>query len=235
MVLWSIAFLIGLMGSMHCIGMCGPISMALPMPDRKLGTVLKVTLMYNLARSFSYMLLGALLGIIGFGFSLAGTQQVLSIVMGALMLVVILLPQKYRLRLEQAAGNPVAGKIKKGFGYFFKKRTTLAFAGVGFLNGFLPCGLVYMALAGALAIGDWQQSALYMGIFGLGTWPMMVSVNLAGNWWASSQWRHKFYKAVPVFTFVIAVMFILRGLNLGIPYLSPEIRVSAGEQIEACD
>ncbi len=234
-MLFSVAFMIGLMGSLHCMGMCGPISMALPVPNRTPVRVLQAAILYNISRTLVYMLLGAIIGLLGVSISFAAPQQNLSVAMGLLMLLFVIMPKAWTMAMEKRVGSQWAAKLKKGFGYFFRKRSLWSFAGVGLLNGLLPCGLVYLALAGALAIGDWQKSALYMGAFGLGTFPMMLSVNLLGNWIKGKSFYRNFYRLVPVFTLLIALMFILRGLNLGIPYLSPQLRTAAGTQVVQCD
>jgi len=92
---------------------------------------------------------------------------------------------------------------------------------IGFLNGFLPCGLVYMAIFGAIATGNALQGSLYMALFGLGTIPLMTSAIYLGNF-LNVQVRQRIRKAIPVFVAVIAGLFILRGLGLGIPYVSPK-------------
>ena len=89
------------------------------------------------------------------------------------------------------------------------------------LNGLLPCGLVYIAIAGAIGTGDVVQGTLYMILFGLGTIPMMLSISLAGNMIGLAL-RNRINKLIPVLVVVVGLLFILRGLDLGIPYLSPE-------------
>ena len=96
----------------------------------------------------------------------------------------------------------------------------------GLLNGLLPCGLVYAALAGAAATGGPLGGALFMAAFGLGTIPAMLAVSLAGRL-ITAPWRARFQRAVPVAMAVLAVLFIVRGLSLGIPYLSPDLSPEA--------
>lgn len=93
---------------------------------------------------------------------------------------------------------------------------------IGILNGFLPCGLVYLALAASLATGTLVGSVVYMAVFAVGTFPVMMAISLGGGLIPVS-FRQKAAKAIPVFVFAIGVLFILRGLNLGIPYISPKI------------
>ena len=90
----------------------------------------------------------------------------------------------------------------------------------GILNGFLPCGMVYMALTASLASGGIWQSATFMALFGLGTLPFMFAIVLLGNLMTTA-FRIKILKFVPVMMIVLGGLFILRGLELGIPYISP--------------
>ncbi len=91
---------------------------------------------------------------------------------------------------------------------------------IGMLNGLLPCGLVYMAIAGAIGTGGVAEGSLYMILFGLGTIPMLLSISLAGNIMSIAV-RKRINKLIPVLVVIVGVLFILRGLSLGIPYLSP--------------
>ena len=91
---------------------------------------------------------------------------------------------------------------------------------IGLLNGFLPCGLVYVALAGAITTGGWVMGGLYMVTFGLGTLPVMLAVSLAGRLLGTG-FRTKLTRLVPIAGTVLAMLFILRGLSLGIPFVSP--------------
>jgi sulfite exporter TauE/SafE len=93
---------------------------------------------------------------------------------------------------------------------------------IGILNGFLPCGLVYVALAGAIASGDAISGAAVMILFGLGTIPAMFAASVFGKF-INIGIRTKLRKAVPALAILLAAVFILRGLNLGIPYLSPRL------------
>ena len=113
-----------------------------------------------------------------------------------------------------------------------KKKTADTFLTIGFLNGFLPCGLVYMAVFASLAMQSAWQGSLYMALFGLGTIPLMTSAIYLGKF-LNQTVKQRIQKAIPVFVIVIGLLFILRGLGLGIPYLSPApITEIASSQIE---
>ena len=217
------AFLVGLVGSLHCIGMCGPIAIALPVPDSSNLSFFTGRILYNLGRVVTYSFLGAILGLVGSKIALAGAQQVVSIVLGVVIIIAVLLPQKYKNFFAQ---HPVIQKLahplKSNIGVLFSKGTFSAMFLIGILNGFLPCGLVYVALAGAIASGDAISGAVVMILFGLGTVPAMFAASVFGKF-INIGIRTKIRKAVPVLAIILGVIFILRGMNLGIPMLSPKV------------
>ncbi|OMP31206.1 sulfite exporter TauE/SafE family protein [Mangrovimonas sp. DI 80] len=219
-MLWT-AFILGLLGSLHCVGMCGPIAFMLPV-DRS-NTTKKVgqIAIYHLGRILAYSIMGFVFGLIGKSLYLFGIQQQLSIAIGIMMILAILLPQgKFSTSRLTAPIFKVISKIKQNLGNALQKRTADTFLTIGFLNGFLPCGLVYMAIFGAIANQNMLEGSLYMALFGLGTVPLMTSAIYLGKF-LSSEVKQRIQKAIPVFVVIIGLMFILRGLGLGIPYLSP--------------
>ncbi len=223
---WT-AFTLGLLGSFHCIGMCGPIALALPVGGNNFWERISAAFIYNSGRILTYSVFGLVFGIIGKTFALAGLQQWFSITVGVLIVLSILLPTLFK------AGNKITGfvtdftsRIKNGMRDFFRQRTFSSFFFIGTLNGLLPCGLVYLAVAGASATSGAIEGAAYMALFGAGTLPVMLSVIVAGNF-ISVNIRNHIRKAMPYMILLIGVLFILRGLNLGIPYISPKI--SKGE------
>jgi sulfite exporter TauE/SafE len=122
--------------------------------------------------------------------------------------------------------------VKSALGKELKKKSPDTFLTIGFLNGFLPCGLVYMAIFGAIASGNALQGSLYMAFFGLGTVPLMTSAIYLGNF-LNAQVRQRIRRAIPVFVVLIGCLFIVRGLGLGIPYISPEpIVETVGSNVE---
>ncbi|WP_282018673.1 sulfite exporter TauE/SafE family protein [Salegentibacter mishustinae] len=215
------ALIFGLLGSFHCVGMCGPIAFLLPVDHknnvRKLGQIS----LYHFGRLSSYAIIGLLFGLLGKGFSLFGLQQQLSILVGVLMILVILLPYK---KFSKYNGSKpifkIVSKVKSNLGKQLKRKSPDTFYTIGFLNGFLPCGLVYMAVFGAIASGTALEGSLYMAVFGLGTIPLMTTAIYLGNF-INLNIRSKIRKAVPLFVILIGLLFILRGMGLGIPYLSP--------------
>lgn len=216
------ALIFGLLGSFHCIGMCGPIAFLLPLDrDNKLNKLLQIFL-YHFGRIFSYAIIGLAFGVVGKSLALFGLQQQLSIIIGVIMLVLVLIPKrKFGKFNPENAGFKFVNKIKNHLGHELKKKRPDTFFTVGFLNGFLPCGLVYMAVLGAIAVGSAIEGSLYMVLFGMGTIPLMTSAIWISNIISVKSRKH-IRKLIPVFVGIIAVLFILRGLGLGIPYVSPQ-------------
>ncbi len=227
-MMWWTAIAFGLLSSFHCIGMCGPIALAVPVGNgNSLSSYFKFSL-YNLGRVISYSFLGFLFGMIGVGLHLAGFQQWVSIVAGAIIMlsvvIIYYLPKKSYLSF-------ITSIIQKPFQKFFTKKTTIAVFMMGVLNGLLPCGMVYLALAGATAQVDLFHSVGYMILFGLGTIPALFAIKISSDL-ITSTIKTKIRKLVPVFTLVIGLLFILRGLGLGIPMVSPEIITEKNEKGE---
>jgi hypothetical protein len=214
--------LIGLLGSLHCVGMCGPLALALPSASRGRREYVAGRILYNVGRVVTYVLLGALFGLVGRTFALAGWQQALSIVAGLVMLAAALSAHLIAPTFHLHTYRVVMTRL-------VAKRTNTALFGIGLLNGWLPCGLVYVALAGAAATGSVARGGMFMAAFGFGTLPAMVAVSLMGRA-ISAPVRLKFQRAVPIVLSVVAVLLILRGLNLGIPFVSPVL----ADQVNCC-
>jgi len=220
-MLWS-AFILGLFGGMHCAGMCGPIALALPAQKSFAAGFVRKSL-YNSGRVLTYSTMGAFAGLIGMSFNLAGWQQGLSIFLGVVLIGGLVMMGFKNLNIPMVGPVvKITHNVKKYFSIFLNKKSAGASIALGIINGFLPCGLVYIALTASMAAGSPESSALYMAIFGLGTFPMMLTISLAGHVIGPSL-RQRIYKIVPVFVFTLGVLFILRGMSLGIPYISPDL------------
>ena len=216
------ALTIGLIGSFHCIGMCGPIAVALPLGTAGLTGRAAGAMLYNIGRSITYGFLGAIFGLLGRGVELAGFQQWASILIGVVMILSVAFPVVFKGRFNPGKLiDGYSGGIIRRFRGLFGKHSFRNLFVIGLLNGFLPCGLVYVAVAGALNTNDMAMGILYMLVFGLGTIPIMLSISMAGNV-ISRKLRERVNKLVPPFIFLLGVLFILRGLSLGIPYISPK-------------
>lgn len=215
------ALLLGLAGSVHCAGMCGPIVVALPLHGNTIPQKIFGGTLYNLGRTLTYGAMGALFGLLGQGIQMIGFQQKISVVMGALMIISVLFPALFKNQYSMDKSMfSFVGKLKKTIGKMFSIRSFSSLFFIGLLNGLLPCGLVYMAIAGAIGTGDTAMGTLYMILFGLGTIPMMLTIALAGNI-LSQAIRRKINKLIPVLVVVVGLLFIVHGLSLGIPFLSP--------------
>lgn len=215
------ALIFGLVSSLHCVGMCGPIAMMLPVDRSNEAKRVLQILTYHLGKLSAYGSLGFVFGILGKGFFLAGMQQQLSIIVGIVMIVIAVVPEK-----EFAKYNfskpiyKIISSVKSSLGQQFKKKSFSSFFTIGLLNGYLPCGMVYVALFGALAMNSVQLGVLYMVLFGIGTIPLMSLVTYVSNVFSVS-FRSKIQKIIPIIAVCIGILFIMRGLGLSIPYISP--------------
>lgn len=224
-ILFSIAFMTGLAGSFHCVGMCGPIALALPVGKLTYVQATLSRILYNLGRIITYSTFGYVFGYFGSQLFVAGFQQQLSISIGLLMILFII-PSKL------AAFNPflkIVHLLQKSLGGFLSSKSLIGFLTLGILNGLLPCGMVYVALASAMATSSPLEGAIFMALFGLGTAPLMFSVSILPKF-LSLNARKTINKYLPVYSFLLAIFFIVRGLNLGVPYLSPKFEKTASNQ-----
>jgi uncharacterized protein len=228
MLFWS-AFLLGLLGSLHCAGMCGPLALALPATGNTRASYTLGRVVYNLGRITTYGLLGAVFGLVGMTFVLAGFQRWASIAAGAAILIGLLASTRYHVATPVSKG---VGWIRSGLGILLRRRTLSSMGLLGALNGLLPCGLVYAACAAAIGTGGLLAGVEYMLLFGLGTVPMMLSIGLIGKLVRLSV-RLRFQKLIPAGLALVAVLLILRGMSLGIPYVSPTL-TAAGADCPAC-
>ena len=215
------AFIFGLISSFHCVGMCGPIAMMLPVDHQNSTRKAFQVATYHFGRLTAYGTIGLIFGAMGKGFFLAGMQQQLSIAIGVLMIVFILVPE--RKLAQYNFSKPiykVISKVKSALGKQFKNKSYKSLFTIGLLNGFLPCGMVYVALFGAIAMQSVSYGIFYMLLFGLGTMPLM-SVVIYVNSFVTPNFRNKIQTFIPYVAVFIGCLFILRGLGLGIPYVSP--------------
>ncbi|CCG53122.1 Probable transmembrane protein of unknown function [Flavobacterium indicum GPTSA100-9 = DSM 17447] len=215
------ALIFGLISSLHCVGMCGPIAMMIPIDRNNPAKKVIQIMTYQLGRITAYASLGLVFGLLGKGFFLAGWQQQLSILVGVLMIVIALVPEK-----KLAAYNfskPIylfVSKVKQQLGQQFKRKSFKSLYLIGLFNGYLPCGMVYAALFGAIAMHSISLSILYMILFGMGTIPLMVVVIHVAQF-SKFKFKSQIQRIIPIIIVCIGILFILRGLGLDIPYMSP--------------
>ena len=216
-----LALTIGLTSSLHCVGMCGPIALSLGLnAENKLKFSVR-NLTYQFGRVTTYTLLGALLGVIGESFSFAGLQNYLSIAIGIIMIIMVMIPQFYENGATSLKPvNNIMIKVKMLLGKYLIRKDSKSLYIVGVLNGLLPCGSVYATLTAAIAMGSIAKSASFMFFFGLGTLPLMFATVLFGNFLSVNQ-RQTILKILPIITLLLGVLFVLRGLELNIPFISP--------------
>lgn len=213
------ALALGFLGSFHCIGMCGPIVLALPSHQQHRYVKIYSSLLYNIGRVITYGILGLIFGLLGEGIYLGGLQQILSIATGAIIVIVVLFPYILPAKMKQFSLMNYSW-FKNIFSKLFKSESYIAYLLIGLVNGLLPCGFVYIALSGALLVGNTLQGSLFMMLFGIGTIPAMFSLAMAGSF-VSLNFRNKIKKSIPYLSVIVGLILILRGLNLGIPYISP--------------
>lgn len=219
------AFILGLAGSLHCIGMCGPLVMSLPFRKEQGTLSASRFFFYHIGKLTTYSAFGAVAGLLGSSFAFFHWQQALSFIAGGALLLLTLLPF---LKRKLSFGTTVSTLYAR-----LHQRATQLPSSVylflsGLLNGLLPCGLVYAALAGAAATGHLYSAILFMFFFGLGTMPSLSSVIFLQH---KMQWKYRslLSKSSMYLSLAVALLLLLRGMNLGIPYVSPHINDTATE------
>jgi len=225
--------ILGIAGSLHCMGMCGPLLMALPFESEKRSLKFLRLFLYHAGRMSAYLLLGLIGGLAGHSVSLAGWQQALSIVLGSIVLFLFVRQVLFSKHTGYGWFYQVYARVQRLFAKHLQHPGTGSFAILGFLNGWLPCGMAYIALAAAVSFGNISASAATMIGFGLGTLPALLLVNFGARL-IKPELRPYFRKAIPVMMAITGILLILRGLNLGIPYISPELLAENGKDTIIC-
>jgi sulfite exporter TauE/SafE len=208
-----IGLTLGFMGSIHCIGMCGPIALALPVRTYNSWIRAAKYFTYNIGRVTTYAMMGLIFGMVGKGFAYVGLQQILSIGIGVLIVLSILL---WYIPSTIGIGNGLKSKVytifKSQFQHFFKKADYASLYSLGVLNGLLPCGMLYIALLATVTLSSAFEGAIFMAAFGMGTLPMMFMIpylsNIIGN-----SYKNIYQKIAPVITLAVGVMLIYRGIT----------------------
>jgi sulfite exporter TauE/SafE len=221
----ALAFFIGLFGSIHCIGMCGPLAFAIPVTGDQWWLMVSDKVLYNMGRVVTYTILGLLVGFIGKQLWLYGLQQGVSLASG-LFIVTAGVSRVFKLHLSGSrffAGFMIP--VNRLLSYALRQHSGHFI--VGLINGLLPCGFVYLALAAALNTPSPVTAAQFMFWFGAGTFPLMLLATI-GSGLAGPVIRRRINRILPYVMVCLGVWFILRGLNLGIPYLSPERQLTSG-------
>jgi sulfite exporter TauE/SafE len=215
---WT-AFILGLLGSLHCAGMCGPLTLALPRTGSNNASYVGGRIAYNAGRVLTYSLLGIAFGLFGKAMLLAGIQRWLSIGLGISLMAGLFFSSKL---LRWFPITTLVHRLKSAMSIMLRQRSYTALLLLGLLNGLLPCGLVYVAATSAMTIGSVFGGFIYMALFGAGTVPLMLVIGLSGKLIPISL-RLKLTRAIPISIFAVATLLILRGMSLGIPYVSPDL------------
>ncbi|TCD01113.1 sulfite exporter TauE/SafE family protein [Pedobacter psychroterrae] len=214
----KLAFLIGLLGSVHCVAMCGPLAFAVPLHQPGWAALLWNKLIYQLGRIISYCLLGALVGLVGGQIWQAGFQQGVSILTGVLIIMAGCSRIFKQSMLKQTSFVSLKF-FNAAFDYALKHKANHLI--IGMINGLLPCGFVYLALAGALNTKTVFEGVSYMFWFGTGTVPMMLAAAIVLSF-SKLSFRNKLNKVMPYAMLLLGIWFVFRGLELNIPYISPQ-------------
>ena len=230
-ILWTSAILTGFVGSLHCVGMCGPIALALPVGGKTQGEIFLSRIFYNLGRITTYGFIGLMMGLVGEKLFFSGIQQELSISIGIVILLIMSLSHKTLIFKPLHLFNT---QIKSIFSFVLQQKTLPSMFILGLANGLLPCGFLYLAATGSMISGSPLGGMMYMALFGLGTAPAMFAVGIVGKF-MNLKLRKIFNQVVPIYTICLAVFLIIRGLNLGIPYVSPHfIKPNVSQPVPIC-
>ncbi len=217
------ALIMGLVGNLHCLGMCGPIALAVPHISESKTGVAWDDVVYNIGRITTYAVLGFMIGLIGMPVAFSKYQGIVSIIIGALILIYLFLPQSVKSKFNSLGfSRKVSGAFKQKFRTLLDVKTRKSLFLLGLMNGLLPCGLVYVALFAAAASFDPVKSMIFMVIFGIGTSPIMFAVFYMKKI-INVRFRNKLRRLVPIGIGLVALLLIVRGMELGIPYVSPDL------------
>jgi uncharacterized protein len=221
--------IIGLTSNLHCIGMCGPIALAVPLNRENNFTIISGILQYNFGRILTYSILGVLVGAIGITANTFGFLQWLSIITG-ILLIIYAWRKWLGSKIDQKLAIPAVNQfVSQNIGRLMRSKSPFRLPLLGGLNGLLPCGMVFFALGNALLAGSPSQSALAMAAFGVGTLPSMMIVAFAANRMGNSL-RAKLNAVVPYLLTIVGLLIILRGMNLNIPFISPGLKTVVTEE-----
>lgn len=219
------AFILGVISNLHCLGMCGPIALAIPLNRSSKSAMLFGILQYHLGRVLVYAILGYIVGYIGMGIKLFGILQAISIIAG---IGIIIYAWRKKLTFFK---NPFTSSLRhtsllsRSMGKIMRSESPLKLFLLGALNGLLPCGMVYTALITAVVLGTPILSATSMLAFGLGTLPGLVAFSLFAQQ-LGNPIRSKINRYLPYLITVVGLLIVLRGMNLNIPYISPKVSFS---------
>lgn len=221
---------LGIISSAHCIGMCGPLSLALPVTNLSPAKKWFALLSYNAGRIITYSVMGLLFGLMGRKIYLAGFQQKFSIILGIAVILLVIQYYVFRRNNQSVIIKKVYQPVQQWIFKLWNNKANYLFLGMA--NGLLPCAMVYIAVAGALSTSDVSNAVVFMAMFGAGTLPAMMMFTYAGSFLKISA-RNTIKKSMPFLFAAMAVLLILRGMNLGIPFISP-VMESGPKEVMSC-
>jgi hypothetical protein len=221
------ALLLGGISSFHCVGMCGAFAFSIPTHHLSPAKKIVAILLYNIGRITTYSMFGLLFGLVGRQISLSGFQQWFSIIAGIIVLIIVIQSLLKKPVFHLPGYSKILNSITKLISAFVGKRSLGSIYLLGVANGLLPCGLVYVAITGALAAGTISGATGFMAAYGLGTLPAMFTLSYF-NFIISISMRNTMKRAVPFVVAAMGVLLILRGMGLGIAYISPSFSNAAG-------
>lgn len=224
------ALILGLASNFHCLGMCGPIAMILPLNRKNYSTMIWGTMQYNVGRITSYITLGAIAGLIGLTVNIFSILQWLSIAAGIALILFAWRYQLVRFIPKMNTGFQPMKYYQKAMRWSVQSQSPFRLFVMGIVNGFLPCGMVYVALITATLGGNISNSMLAMLFFGVGTLPVMMAVPILSNKLNLNK-NTSFKKVVPYMITMVGALVLLRGMNLGIPYVSPKVNAKKEQTI----
>ena len=221
------AFILGVISNLHCLGMCGPIALAIPLNRSSKSAMFLGILQYHIGRVLVYGILGYLVGYIGMGIKLFGVLQAISILAG-IGIIIYAWRKKitfYKNPFSSSLVSRLSSLLSQTMGKIMRSESPLKLFLLGALNGLLPCGMVYTALITAVVLGASILSATSMLAFGLGTLPGLVAFSVFAQQLGNTI-RSKINRYLPYLITVVGLLIILRGMNLNIPYISPKVSFS---------
>ena len=234
--MWSIlipGFTLGLISSFHCVGMCGPIALSLPLYNLPAAKRRLTILCYHLGRITTYSIMGVLFGFFGRQMHLSGLQSGFSIISGLVILAAVFFYFVRKRALEPAFTRAMHVKVQLMMSKYLHSKTIPGFFMLGMFNGLLPCGMVYIAIAAALNMSSLWSGSLFMAMYGFGTLPALLALS-SFSFYFSISLRNSMKTAIPYVMAFIGIILIIRGMNLGIPYISPLINRATPAEVITC-
>jgi len=198
---------LGLGSSGHCIGMCGPIAMALPFRDTYGRMHWGKYYLYQIGRVLTYISIGLIIGMLGKAITWQGFGNWLSVLSG---LFLIILAFNHSIWNSAKSNSPLNARIGKIWKRTFESKNISAYLFAGAANGLLPCGMVYAAAIAALGTADSTQSISLMAGFGLGTIPVFLLLPMFSK--LISRYPKIWKSFVPLALGLTGVWLLMRGM-----------------------